>query len=346
MNITVSQSDLNAALRTVARAIGSGKTHPILTGVLLNATDDGQLELTAYDLDLGITTTIAAAVNTPGATVVPHRLLADIVSRLSGALTMAVDGARLALAAAGGSYSLSVAAADNFPALPAVKAAAGASVDISADLAAVLPACSTDAAKQLLTGVNISPNGLAATDGHRLAMRALQAELPDCSMTIPARSLQLVRQPCSIAADNAHAAIQLADGTLIISRILDGTYPNVAALVPGTFKASCTADREALLSAIERVAIIADQHNGIIKLTIASKALTISAEAETNTGNESVAITGKLPDLALNAHYLADGLRAMDGDTITISANEATTPVVLIGLPGQTYLIMPVQVRS
>jgi DNA polymerase-3 subunit beta len=343
MKITCSQADLHSALRTVARAVGSGKAHPILAGVLLAATDDGRLALTAYDLELGIATTIDAAVDTAGATVVPARLLADITSRLTGALTLAVDGSRLALTAAGGSYSLSVASSDDFPALPTVKAAAGDPGDFSADIAAVLPACSTDAAKQLLTGVNISPAGLAATDGHRLAMRAVKM---GCTMTIPARTLQLVRQPCSIAADNAHAAIHLADGTLIISRILDGTYPNVAALMPSTFKSLVTVDRRALLGAIERVGVIAEQHNSIIKLVTTGKALTISAEAEANAGTESISKTGSLPDLAMNVHYLADGLRAMDGDTITISANESTTPVVLTGEPGQTYLIMPVQVRS
>jgi DNA polymerase-3 subunit beta len=350
MKFTCSQPDLNAALRTVARALGNGKTHPILSGVLLAATDDGQLQLTTYDLELGIQATIAAAVETPGTTVVPYRLLADITSRLSDALSLAVDGTRLALTAAAGSYSLSVAAADDFPGLPAVDAAAGAPVDLTAALAAVLPACSGDAAKQLLTGAHLTADGdaitLEATDGHRLAIRTITAPMTPCAMTVPARTLQQVRQPATIAADGAHAAITLADGTRIISRILDGTYPNVQALVPAAFKATLTANREDLIAALERVAVIADQHNSIVKLESSAKQLKLSAEAETNSGIESIAATGKVPALAVNAHYLIDGLRSLDGETVTINANEATTPVVLTGLPGQTYLVMPVQVRS
>ena len=350
MKITTSQADLNAALRAISRAVGSGKTHPVLAGVHLIATADGQLHLTAYDLELGISTTIAAAVDTPGTTVVPYRLLSEIISRLSDAVSLAVDGDRLTLTASGGSYSLSVGSAGDFPALPVVTAAAGAPVDLSGALAAVLLACSGDAAKQLLTGVHMAADGttlrLEATDGHRLATRTMPSDAAALDVTIPARTLQLVRQPASIAVDTAHAAITLADGTRIISRILDGAYPNAQSLIPTAFKATLTADRIVLLHAIERVAVIADQHNSIVKLATTGKALQLSAEAETNSGIESIAITGKLPTLAVNAHYMIDGLRSLDGDTVTIQANEPTTPVVLTGDPGQTYLVMPVQVRS
>lgn len=350
MNITCSQSDLNAALRTVSRAIGSGKSHPILSGVCMAATDAGELHLTAYDLDLGIHATIAAAVTTPGTAVVPHRMLSEIVSRLSDAVSLAVDGERLTLTAAGGSYSLSVAAADDFPGLPAVKATKAAPLDLSGHLVAVLPSASADASKQLLTGVHLVADGaqlrLEATDGHRLAVRTMDSDVAALDVVIPARTLQLVRQSATIATDKAHAAITLADGTRIISRILDGTYPNVQALIPATFKTELTVNREALLHSLERVAIIADQHNGVVKLESSAKALKLSAEAETNSGVESVACTGKLPAMAANAHYLIDGLRSLDGETITISANEATTPVVLTGATGQTYLVMPVQVRQ
>jgi DNA polymerase-3 subunit beta len=350
MKLTCSHADLNAALRTISRAVGSGKTHPILAGVCMVATDDGELHLTAYDLELGIHATIPAAVDTAGSSVVPYRLLADITSRLSDAISLAVDGARLTLTAAGGSYSLAVAAADDFPALPVVKAAAGASVDLSDALGAVLLACSGDAAKQLLTGVHLAADGavlrLEATDGHRLATRTMPCGAAALDVVIPARTLQLVRQPITMACDKAHAAITLADGTRIISRILDGTYPNAQALIPATFKATLTADRIALLHAMERVAVIADQHNSIVKLDASAKVLKLSAEAETNSGVESIASDGKLPALAVNAHYLIDGLRSLDGETITINANDSTSPVVLTGEPGQTYLVMPVQIKQ
>ena len=344
MKFTCSQSDLSHALRAVSRAVGTGRSgHPILAGVLL-AADAGTVRVTAYDLDLGISTAITAAVDTTGACVVPHRLLADITGRLdaSEALSLAVDGTRVTLTAAGGSYSLSVASAEDFPALPVVDAAAGAAVDLSAPLAAVLPAAATDASKQLLTGVHLviadGAMRLEATDGHRLAVRTADTDAADLDIVLPARTLQQIRQPATITADKHQAAIALADGTLVVSRLLDGTYPNVQQLIPASYEHTATVSRLAMLSALERVAVISE----VVKLTTAANRLTIAAEAEANSGSESIAMDGTLPTLAFNVHYLIDAFKHLSGDTATISGNTSTTPVVFE--PGLT-LVMPVQVR-
>ena len=344
MKFTCSQSDLSHALRAVSRAVGTGRSgHPILAGVLL-AADAGTVRVTAYDLDLGISTAITAAVDTTGACVVPHRLLADITGRLdaSEALSLAVDGTRVTLTAAGGSYSLSVASAEDFPALPVVDAAAGAAVDLSAPLAAVLPAAATDASKQLLTGVHLviadRAMRLEATDGHRLAVRTADTDAADLDIVLPARTLQQIRQPATITADKHQAAIALADGTLVVSRLLDGTYPNVQQLIPASYEHTATVSRLAMLSALERIAVISE----VVKLTTAANRLTIAAEAEANSGSESIAMDGTLPTLAFNVHYLIDAFKHLSGDTATISGNTSTTPVVFE--PGFT-LVMPVQVR-
>jgi DNA polymerase-3 subunit beta len=345
MKLLATQADLNAALRTVARAVSSGKTHPILAGVLLTATDDGKLAVTAYDLDLGITTTITAAVETPGSVVVPHRLLSEIAGRLSDAVSLALDGDRLQLTAAGGSYSLSVAAADDFPALPAVDAAAGAPVALQDALSAVLPAVSHDAAKQLLTGVHVAATGglmaLQATDGHRLAVRTVPAEL-ELDVVVPGRTMALLREPCTITTDGHHVSFS-AGTTTITSRVLDGRYPDVQALVPATSSHEATCSRVALLRALERIAVIADSHNSVVKLSGGK----LTAEAEANSGAETIALDGKLPDLACNVHYLIDGVKGFNSDTITIRANSSTTPVVLSdGDSANIYLVMPVQIRG
>ncbi len=224
MKITCTQSDLSRALRAVARAVGNGKTHPILSGVLLRA-DGGKLQLTAYDLSIGIQTSIDAMVDTAGATVVPHRLLADITGRLDGAsvVSLTVDGDRVALATAGGSYSLSAAPADDFPGLPTVAAADGDPIDLAAPLAAVLVAASTDESKQVLTGIHLVSDGkelrIEATDGHRLALRTIPANAPEMDVIIPARAMSQVRNPASFAVDGGHVAIQLDTATRMITRM-------------------------------------------------------------------------------------------------------------------------------
>ena len=98
-----------------------------------------------------------------------------------------------------------------------------------------------------------------------------------------------------------------------------------------------------MLRALERIAVIADSHNSIAKLSSGK----LTAEAEANSGAETIALDGKLPDLAFNVRYLIDGVKGFTGDTITIRANSSTTPVVLSdGNSANIYLVMPVQIRG
>jgi hypothetical protein len=93
MKLTLTQPDLNQALRSVSRAVGTGRnSHPVLAHVLLT-TGNGNLQVSAYDLDLGITTPVVAVVDTAGAITIPYRLLADIIGRLAPAdvVTLVTD---------------------------------------------------------------------------------------------------------------------------------------------------------------------------------------------------------------------------------------------------------------
>ena len=331
----------------MARAVSAKPSHPILSGVLLTA-GAGTLKATGYDLELGITSTIEASVETAGSTVVPYRTLLELTSRMEAteAISLAIDGTQLKLTSTSGAYSLTVEDAADYPQLPAV-AVSDDYTDLSA-LAAVLPAASSDAAKQVLTGVHMHAAlgnlRIAATDGHRLSIVNIESTAL-FSAIIPARCLALIKQPAAIAFDNQHVSLTFADGTTIISRTLAGTYPNVQQLIPETFDYSITINRVQLLNALQRVAVIG---TSVIKLDAQSKTLTLSAEVDANSGIESIAITGSLPLLAFNPTYLIDGLRSFHSDTVTINANSSVAPVILTNPANlsQTYLIMPVQVRT
>ena len=331
----------------MARAVSAKPSHPILAGVLLTAAA-GTLTATGYDLELGITSTIDASIEAPGSTVVPYRTLLELTSRMEAteAISLAIDGTQLKLTSTSGAYSLAVEDAADYPELPAV-AVSDDYTDLSS-LAAVLPAASSDAAKQVLTGVHMHAAlgnlRIAATDGHRLSIVNIESTAL-FSAIIPARCLALIKQPAAIAFDNQHVSLTFADGTTIISRTLAGTYPNVQQLIPETFDYSITINRVQLLNALQRVAVIG---TSVIKLDAQSKTLTLSAELDANSGIESIAITGSLPLLAFNPTYLIDGLRSFHSNSVTINANSSVAPVILTNAAdtSQTYLIMPVQVRA
>ena len=385
MKVVCSQSELNAALQLVSRAVATRPTHPVLANVLLTA-DAGtdRLSLTGFDLNLGIQTSLAASVETSGAITLPARLLGEIVSRLASdsplTLTTEESGEQVQLNSLSGSYQMRGMPADDYPDLPMVES--GLTLKLQASglvqaLKGTLFASSGDEAKQLLTGVHLSFTDTnleaAATDGHRLAVLqvndALQAaaegtegEGAAVAVTVPARSLREVERlvagwrsedPISLFCDRGQVVFLAAD-QMVTSRTLEGTYPNYRQLIPDGFSRTLTMDRRALVGALERIAVLADQHNNVVKFSSQpeSGVVLISADAQdVGSGSESLAaeLSGDAIQIAFNVRYMLDGLKAMAGDRVVLHCNAPTTPAVLRPVEdgdGFTYLVMPVQIRS
>jgi len=307
------------------------------------------MSVTGFNLDLGITVTAPAVVETAGTVALPYRLLAGLVSRMEAdeAVTLHDGG----LTASSGSYGLAAMDAADYPAMPDVEAP-GAQLALSAGVRACMTAASTDASKALLQGIHLANGHMEATDGHRLMRYAV--DLPaGIDLVLPASTMRLLQDhTVTIAHAGGQAVITTDDGITIYSRILDGTYPDVAKLIPATFEHAITLDRNRFARCLERVALIAEAHNSVVKLLIGDKGtIVISAEADANSGTEAMKYDGKAGKLALafNVHYLLDGLKSMRAyESVTLSANAATSPVVLTpaGVDGVTYLVMPVQVRG
>jgi DNA polymerase-3 subunit beta len=346
MKLITTQGDLAHALRTIAPAISTSNSHPILSCCLL-AADGATMTVTGFNLDLGITVSVPAAIDTAGTVALPYRLLAGLVSRMDdGEPVTLSDGA---VSASSGSYGLAVQDAADYPAMPVVEAPS-AELDLTAGVRACIAAVSTDASKQILQGIHMAAGFMEATDGHR--MMRVPVALPDgIDLVLPASTMKLLQdRVVGIAAATGQAVIDAGDGITIYSRILDGKFPNVAALVPKSFEHAMTLDRHRFTRCLERVSLIAEAHNSVVKLTAGSGGLAITAEADANNGKELITYEGTATGAwAFNVHYLLDGLKAMrQAETVTLSANSATTPVVLTptSMTEQTYLIMPIQIRE
>lgn len=345
MKLITTQADLSHALRTIAPAIGSGNSHPILSCCLI-AADAGAMTITGFNLDLGITVTVPAAIDTAGTVALPYKLLAGLVSRMDdGEPVTLSDGA---VSAASGSYGLAACDPADYPALPVVEAPS-AELHLTAGIRACMAAASTDASKAILQGIHMANGVMESTDGHRLMRYAV--ELPTgIDLVLPVSTMKLLQdRVVTIAAAKGQAVIEAGDGITIYSRILDGTYPDVAKLIPTSFEHAITVDRHRFTRALERVGLIAEAHNSIVKLT-AAKQLTLTAEADANNGKETLAYDGTAKGTwAFNVHYLLDGLKAFrDAEQVTISTNGPTTPVIISPTDtiGMTYLVMPVQIRE
>lgn len=389
MKLVCTQSHLSTNLSLVSRAVSSRPTHPVLANVLLTANaDTQQVSLSAFDLSLGIQTSFPAQVEESGRLTLPAKLLNDIVSRLpDGDLTLedgangkgAVEASPLTtLTCKSGRYQVRGMGAEEFPELPLVESGEEASLPVEAlleGLRGTLFAASTDEAKQILTGVHltIQADGLefAATDGHRLAVvqtiaaegatsKASKDAPADLSVTIPAKALQelgkmVERQAGSevtVQFDQGQAVFEWTDQRLT-SRLLEGQYPNYRQLIPRQFSRQLTVDRRLLLSSLERIAVLADQKNNIVKLVLdaSTQEITLTVDAQdVGSGKEVIAaqITGDSLDVAFNVRYLMDGIKALNTAEVQMQLNTATSPAVLSPVGGlkMTYLVMPVQVRS
>jgi DNA polymerase-3 subunit beta len=385
MKLVCTQNDLSTNLSLVSRAVPSRPTHPVLANVKLEAHQDTQqVSLTGFDLSLGIQIKFAAQVEEGGHLTLPAKLLNDIVSRLpAGEITLddEVGDAIATITSASGQYQVRGMGTEEFPELPVVENGEPINLPTSALLEGLkgsLFATSPDETKQVLTGVHLTAKQdsleFAATDGHRLAVvettnqDVAEGEEPqpnhdmeEFEVTVPARALRelermvgtrQVSELLTLYIDQGQVVFELANQR-ITSRTLEGQYPNYRQLIPNTFERQITLDRRQLLSALERIAVLADQKNNLVKFTIDSdnQQVSLSVEAQdVGKGRESLPaqVSGDNIDIAFNVKYLMDGLKALPATEIQLQLNGATSPVILTPLGGlkMTYLVMPVQIRT
>ena len=386
MKLSCSQAELNTALQLVSRAVSSRPTHPVLANVLLAADEvTGKLRLTGFDLSLGIQTSIPASIEISGAITLPAKLFGEIISKLSNdsplVLTSDEASQQVELTSKSGTYQVRGMLSDDFPDLPLVESGTSLKLNpllLSNAIKSTLFASSTDDAKQLLTGVNLTfdGNGIesAATDGHRLAVLNLNnilsepidtnnsSDIDKFTITLPSKSLREVEkflsacdisQPINFFIDKGQVVFISVDEIITI-RALEGSYPNYTQLLPETFSNVLEFDRKEFIASLERVAVLADQHNNVIKISTDStaKLIKISTDAQDiGTGFESLPISfqGESFQIAFNVRYLLDGLKVIESNIIKLSCNAPTTPAVFSPVNSDvnfTYLVMPIQIRN
>jgi DNA polymerase-3 subunit beta len=378
MKFSCAQTEFNSQFSLVSRAVPSRPSKPVLGNVLATADADTQtVTLVGFDETLGIQTTFAAQVDESGSLTLPAKLLGDIVSRLPNEdIDISEDDNEpmITLSCSAGRYQVRGLSAEDYPNLPELESTE--IVKISADalvegLRGALFATSSDETKQVLTGVHLTASAesleFAATDGHRLAVvntiddtgtstpnLEMQVTIPNKALRELERILQAYpsSEPVAFQLDDTQAVFDLGRQR-ITTRLLEGQYPNYKQLIPSQFERQLTLDRKQFVSSLERIAVIADQRNNIVKLSIsnAQQSLALSVEAqEVGSGLENLPaqVTGDDLDIAFNVRYLLEGLKALPTSEIQIQCNTATSPSVLTPLGGtkMTYLVMPVQIRS
>lgn len=376
MKLICTQSELNTHLSLVNRAVPSRPSHPVLANVLLTASaDTQQVSLTGFDLSLGVQTSFSAQVQEEGTLTLPAKLLSDIVSRLpEGEVILADEGGEtlVTLTCTSGRYQVRGMGAEEYPELPTVDDGEATYLPVEAlidGLRGSLFATSSDETKQVLTGVHITAGSegleFAATDGHRLSVVQTtndeEGSEAEFGVTVPGKALRELERMLQANGTGTAISVRFDQGQLVFewanqrltSRLLEGQYPNYRQLIPRQFSRQMSVDRRQFISALERIAVLADQKNSIVKLSLSNAAqeIVLSVDAQdVGSGREAIAaqVSGEDLDIAFNVKYLLEGLKAFNTTDVQMQFNTSTSPSIVTPLGGlkMTYLVMPVQIRS
>jgi DNA polymerase III subunit beta len=361
LSVSISRDDLSAAAGVVARALSSRSAVQVLTGILIEV-EDGRLTLAATDMEVSLRATVAGDVTGQGKVVVPGRLLADLIRLLpDDRVSLAYEAGEGVLAVSSGSYSsrVNVFSAEDFPRLPSVDIPLHkiATAALLGTIEKVARAASRDESRPVLTGILVQFEGaqlvMAATDSYRLSVKEteLAESGPELEAIIPARALQeLARlaagsEAVELGVHENHVVFSTGD-IWLTSRRIDGQFPNYKQLLPETFEAELTVERESLLEVVRRASVLA-QRNQPLRLGFAEGELTVSAQTQdVGEARESlpVAYTGELLEIGFNPDFLRDGLEAVAGDTIELKLINPLRPAVIASADERFwYLIMPIR---
>ena len=363
MKFRCDRDALSEALQTVQRAVSTRPGIPALTGVLLEAGEEGTLTLTTTDLEVSARLTIEVQVHEAGVALVPARLLADTVKSLAEApVDLETDQSQAHLRCAAYEGALRLLPADDFPALQE-PSGTRISLDPGAFAEAVgqvARAASRDEARPVLTGVllEVSREGvvLVATDSYRLAVRDLVATADgEARAIVPERALS---EAGRAAADHKSQIEALTDGSQIsfrvgsltlTSRLIEGEFPNYRQLLPESYESRLTISRQQLLEAVRRVGLLARDTSPVRMEFNALGVKLSSSSPDLGQAVETVEARYEGEDLtaAFNPQYLIDGLTAAAGESVRIDIRDGLKPGVVRGEGDElTYLVMPVRLPA
>jgi len=336
-----STASLRDALSTVIHAVPSRTPTASLECVLLEA--DQELRLTATDMEVQITSTCPATVQTPGTALVPAKRLWDVVRHLDKdeELSLEVADTTATLKTAYGTYSITGLDPQDFPTpdpgpAPTLELPDDALAHI---IRHVLFAVSDDPIRPALTGVLLRFYGDAleavATDGYRLSRLRLPLQShAQGSCLVPAEVFRLLRHASSARVGWNEKAITFAvDGTTLVSRLIAEQFPNYENVIPTSSRSSCNVDRKAFLEALERVSLFAPTSVRIVRLHFRQGSITLQAEDETR-GDRAQEVVhcqyeGEELLIGFNATYLTEALKAIEEDEVHLGLLEPSKPLVV-----------------
>jgi DNA polymerase-3 subunit beta len=370
MKATIERATLLKGLSHVQSVVERRNTIPILSNVLIEATADGTLKLMATDLDLQINESVAAAVDTPGATTVSAHTLFDIARKLpeGSQVQLAAAEGKMTIVAGRARFQLGTLPRDDFPVI--AEGELPVQFELPAEtLKQIIDktrfAISTEETRYYLNGIfwHVADDGqpvlkAAATDGHRLARVTLPrpdgAEgMPD--IIIPRKCVAELRKLLdeidgSVGVSLSSSKIRFDMGqALLTSKLIDGTFPDYSRVIPTGNDKILRIDPRSFEEGVDRVSTIATEKTRAVKMTLDRDKITLSVTSPEN-GTAAEEVPGDYAaqgfDIGFNSRYLLDILGQIEGDMVEVHLADASAPTLIRenDKSPALYVLMPMRV--
>lgn len=361
MKLTVGKSELISALKKVSNVNSTRSPIPVVSNIHFTA-EDNKIILRTTDLELSVRTEIDASVEVSGCTTIPCKKLNEIVNKLpNGDISIEVTDHQAHIKAGKSFFRIVGMDPKEFPIEDApveTRSFTRPVNELSRNLKKIAYSASTDDSRYVLNGILFSIRSgqfcMVATDGRRLAMmeQTIDGDSSlDCDAVLPMKAVnELIK---SLDADGEvtinltdNQASFTTDNTLIVTKLVDGNYPNFRNVIPSSFDYSAVVNRGAFTEALERVSLMVSESCLSVQVTFDTTAVTLhtsSAELGESTEELTMDFNGEKMEVAFNPKFLADPLKQLDCDNLIFKINSVSNPIALTGDEGFTYIIMPMR---
>lgn len=367
MRFTCEKNTLLQGLNIAGRTVAQKSSLSALEGVLCRA--GSGLTLTGYNMETAITYNINADVADGGECILP-KLFSDIIRRLpEGPVTVVVDdNYKVSIRSGYSSFTISAESADDYPDLPDVST--GHAIKIPQNklrelISGTIFAVADNQARPIHNGVKFEVANdsvtAVAVDGFRLARRTYHPEEPtgrELSFVVPATGLKEVEKilsdtddPVGFTMGTKHILYQLGDATLVC-RLLEGDFLDWRRVVPTNCPIQLIASVHDLASSVERVGlIVSEKYKSPIRCVFGNQELLMRTSTTIGAAEDrcSYAGDGKELEIGFNVRYMADALRAIPTEEVTMELTNGLSPIVLTPVDDKqdfAYMILPVRIKN
>ena len=371
MKLKIKKEEILKGLQRIQGVVEKKNTMPILSNMLLTA-EGGSLEIIATDLEIGLRGRYVADVEKPGSVTVSAKKVYEIVRELPAddVQIKVEEGNWVKILSGHSQFKLVGLPKDEYPALPDVAEEGMISIDgdmLRDMIRKTLYSVGENDARYVLNGLFMhmtqAKGGLnirmVGTDGHRLSMidRVVDAKHKEESIIIPKKAMMELRRLLEEDAPKTELRLGFSknhalfkrDGLVMVSKLIDGNYPNYLQVVPAKSSKKVTVSKEVMTHAVKRVSILSKEKTNAVKLQLEKERIILSTNnPEIGEASEELAVdyAGEGIAIGFNSRYLMDVLMSMDREHIAIELNDPLSPCLITEDGDEHYkcVVMPMRV--